>query len=95
MADKLCTVHVRKLAPDLSLELNTNNAYYSKRKREKTCLTTSAHGSGNSTHNAHMEPIKKRIFHVKQVLNFKCKKDCFDIDRFTKLIDKFGHPKIK
>ena len=33
MADKLCTTHDNKLAPDLSLELNTNNAYYSKRKQ--------------------------------------------------------------
>ena len=30
MADKLCTARDTKLAPDLSLELNTNNVYYSK-----------------------------------------------------------------
>ena len=28
---RLCTAHVIKLAPDLLLELNINNAYYSKR----------------------------------------------------------------
>ena len=39
MADKLYTAHVSKLAPDLSLELNTNNAYYSK-PQEVMCVTT-------------------------------------------------------
>ena len=38
MADKLRTAHVCKLAPDLSLKLNSNNAYYSKRKKSQLAL---------------------------------------------------------
>ena len=39
-----------------------------------------------------MEPMRERIFHVEQVLNYKSRENKFDVDRFTKSIDKFCAP---
>ena len=52
-----------------------------------TSITTC---TGTFIHNARTEPVRERIFHVKQALNFKSGENKFDVNRFTKSIDKFA-----
>ena len=46
-----------------------------------TSITTC---TGKFIYNARTEPIRERIFHVKQVLNFKGRENKFDVNRFAK-----------
>ena len=50
--------------------------------------------TGKFIYNARTEPIRERIFHVKQVLNFKGRENKFDVNRFAKSIDKCAHPML-
>ena len=56
-----------------------------------TSITTC---TGKFIYNARTEPIRERIFHVKQVLNFKGRENKFDVNRFAKAIDKCAHPML-
>ena len=56
-----------------------------------TSITTC---TGKFIHDARTDPIRERIFHVKQILNFKGRENKFDVKRFAKLIDKFAHPML-
>jgi len=38
-------------------------------------------------HDARTEPVRERIFHVEQVLNFKGRINKFDVDGFAESID--------
>ena len=55
-----------------------------------TDVTSTATCTGKFIPNAHTEPIRERIFHVKQALNFKSGENKFDVNRFTKSIDMFA-----
>ena len=49
---------------------------------------------GKFIYDARTEPIRERIFHVKQVFIFEGSENKFDVNRFAKSIDKFAHPML-
>ena len=38
------------------------------------------------------KPVRKRIFHVEKVLNFKSRANKLDLDEFAEWVDEFGLP---
>ena len=65
---------------------------YARRKMSAcfTDVTSITTCIGKFIHNARTEPIRGRGFHVKQSLNFKSGENKFDVNRFTKSIEKFA-----
>ena len=42
--------------------------------------------TGKLVHDSHTKPVRKRIFHVEKVLNFKSRADKLDLDEFAEWV---------
>ena len=47
---------------------------------------------GKLVHDSHTKPVRKRIFHVEKVLNFKSRVNKLDLNEFTESVDEFALP---
>ena len=48
--------------------------------------------TGKLIHDSHTKPVRKRIFHVEKVLNFKSRANKLDLDEFGESVDEFALP---
>ena len=48
--------------------------------------------TGKLVHDSHTKPVRKRIFHVEKVLNFKSRVNKLDRNEFTESVDDFTRP---
>ena len=50
--------------------------------------------TGKFVDDACMKPVRERIFHVEEVLNFKSGINKLDVNWFTEPVDEFAHPPL-